>query len=347
MPERVGARDYNLGNDQELIGVMERADVAYQQHLGHLRNQVQRREMLYPMDRHLEGEKSYIKFLSAIHKRDEVGEILPETEDFIQVIDRLIEMRKGQAESKGIQYRPPVVMDVGPGNFQALLDARKKWGDDVILVGVGPDILLDFDGVERSTQKHIAPTRQQVDDAGITIIPESLVKIDKAVPETLKPDVILSCQALQYTDTPLWETFSKIYNKLPPGGYAFVAFGPPNISGTYNSMAETSEERASVRVTTAMNNRYKEDLERLETYLRNQGYEFDINSEKGQLSCKKLEVNGSYELPQEVRTIIRPTLTDLGLPENPSNKGAISGMLEKYPRYLSAFPIMNIPETSR
>ncbi len=318
-------------------------------HLTEVDRYLQAGRVPYAIDRSLEGENSYVLSLPSFRKRDADGKALTESESFIQVIDNLIRQRKVEAQEGDVEYRPPVVMDVGPGNFQALIDARKKWGTDIKLVGLGTDKLLDFGGIVGHGDKSIEPTRQAVLDAGITIIPEDLVKMRDVVPAELRPDVILSSHALQYTGTPLWETFSsQLYDTLIPGGYAFIAFGPPHISESISVFAETGDHYAHFDVLKAINTRYKEDLGRLGKYLESKGYYFDIDPEQGRLSCKKIEVNSSYELPNTIHTITNPTIEDLGL-QNIKNL-RVPYWVENIPKtnrmYLSAYPAMDIPQES-
>jgi hypothetical protein len=236
-------------------------------------------------------------------------------------------------------------MDIGPGNFQALLDARDKWGDDVKLVGVGPDAFLDFDGTYG--ESHIGPTRTAVEAADITIINDSVTSFTRILPEDSKPDVVLSSHALQYTHTPLWETFaSQVYENLNPGGYAFIAAAPPSISTGMSAFADTEDTQAGSYVMNAMNRRYQQNLGELDTYLQAQGYSFTVTT-RGQLACQKVAVNGSFGLPPEIRTILKPTVAELSLEQTAALNNRVQywcdNMTQRMPRSLSAYPVMHIP----
>ena len=327
---------------------IERAGTeAYEAHKKAVNEDLLRGKAPYPISRRLEGEHSYVANLPVLTVSGKNGESLVRDLTFIDAIDMLIDKRK---QSEG-EYIPPVVLDIGPGNYQALLDAREKWGSDVTLVGLGQDDFMDFSGFKSLHSKEtVQPTRERVEAENIVHIDASVTALKKSIPEELRPDVILANQSLQYIDVPLWETIKEqIFPTLREGGYMFLAFGEPHISMGYSALAETLKHYAITDVHRALNQRYKDDLERLDIFLKSKGFEADVNN-NGTMAVHKVDVQGGYDLPDGVSTILHPTIEDVELVA-PGRELADyaaapywqSALDEIRPRVYSAYPIMNIP----
>lgn len=339
VPE-IGKTDEN-NLDIERVGTE-----AYEAHKKEVNEYFLKGRAPYPISRGLEGEHSYATDLPVLTRSIKNGESSRDL-TFIDAIDTLIAERK---QSEG-EYTPPVVLDIGPGNYQALLDAREKWGNDVILVGLGQDNIMDFSGFKSLHSKEmLLPTRENVEAENIAHIDASVTALSRSIPEELRPDVILANQSLQYMDVPLWEIIKEqIFPTLREGGYMFLAFGEPHISMGYFALAETLKHYAYTDVHRALNQRYKNDLERLDMFLKSKGFEAYVGS-NGTMAVHKVDVRGSYDLPDGVSTILRPTIEDIDLVE-PGKEPADYAtspywqavLDELQPRVYSAYPIMNIP----
>jgi len=324
-------------NKRAISSYFLKANQLFQKHIEDLEGLMQRDIFPYPISRSLEGEGSYLKFLPSFRNNKQ------ESLSFIEVIDDLISQRKKDSMTFNKSYDPVVIFDLGPGNFKALLEARAKWQSDVVLVGVGPDILMDFNKYNQG--KKINSTRAAVMDADIHVIVESLVNIESITKELI-PDVIISSHALQYTCTPLWETFKKIYNVLKPEGYIFAAFGAPHISTGYSVFAQTADHFAHAGVIQSMNREYKNSLIALNDLLGRRGYQFNIDAEEGTLACRKINAQGNFSLPEDIFTIIKPTPADLNL-EGTSNRRVdhwCNSIAEVYSICISAYPVMFVPK---
>lgn len=185
----------------------------------------------YPFNRTLEGEHtSYVVRLPTWKAKDQTTKQEIDI-TFVEVIERLINEREEEAKNIGTTYKPVKILDVGYGNGQAMLDAAKKWGNKVQLIGYGSSRLTDYTGRTNTLSGSISvPTRQFLAQAGVELIEGNIIDIDEKIPKGKKPDVILCCQVLQYIPYPQWEVLRKIYSCLDKEGYAFISLADPNQS---------------------------------------------------------------------------------------------------------------------
>jgi len=113
----------------------------------------------------------------------------------------------------------PVILDIGYGAGNFLLDCRKIWGDEVELNGYGPSAQTRSHFLRGSLSN--PPTAKLLENAEIDLIDGDLIDFSRVYGHE-KADIIVSVTALQHTYYPQWELVKKIYRGLKSDGIGLL-----------------------------------------------------------------------------------------------------------------------------
>lgn len=250
---------------------------------------------------HLTAQPSY-----AISRRlTEYAQALPSVRrekdqlNVISFIDQMILERKRAEREQGIPYQRISILDIGYGNGQDLLDAKNRWGDDVILVGFGPSFLTDIDGYDRQFNRRIHPTREALRESNVELVEGNVIDISEQL-SGRQFDVIMSCNALQYSDYLLWPELTNIYSMLKPTGYAFLAIAPEQIFADMQGSAEGLMQSVIYKLLQELHQVSAGSIKNLEAHLQQKGYEFSIDERQGYILMHK---NDQPALPSDIESV--------------------------------------------
>jgi SAM-dependent methyltransferase len=204
---------------------------------------------------------------------------------FIELVDQEIEKRK--LDSSG--FRKIKIIDAGYGEGNFLLECRKRWGDQVELIGFGTDIYTKTS--VRMTDKSDgnlvqSPANEEaLRNANIQLVgggidregnvTGNIIDIRKELGDNFA-DFIVSTNTLAYVGYPNWEIIKKCYRVLDRGGVALI-------EDIYFDPYATAD---------------------FETYLSKQGYSFELG--RGTISFRKTHPDITVPVRTD-RSSLQPT----------------------------------------
>ena len=157
-------------------------------------------------------------------------DLLPtfEGKNIIELISGEIYSREEEARRTGILAEPVVIVDVGYGNGQFLLDSRKEWGDKVRLVGFGPSVYTRNEDRIWSqeipnAQAILPPTEPALKESEVELVEGNVIDIRKILGDNFA-DFVVSSQTLKDIPYPQWELLKKLYRILKPSGVALLHY---------------------------------------------------------------------------------------------------------------------------
>lgn len=217
-------------------------------------------------ENHREPDQMYITFrglrsrMFYSRKVDGYSDALPEFEGktIIDLVNLEVEERKRQAQATGKPPTKVVIVDLGYGRGNFLLDCRQEWQDAVKLVGFGTSIPSDTPlklwGCFQPNGLILPPTADLLTAANISRVEGNAIDIAKILGRNFA-DFVVSSFTLSYVNYPPWEMMKKLYRILKPNGVALVDFGI--------SLARSYREQ-------------DEETQRISAYLAKHGYLFEL-----------------------------------------------------------------------
>lgn len=193
---------------------------------------------------------------------------LLENKNFVEHIREAIELKRSEGDNS-----PLVYVDIGFGQGNALLDLRKMFPpDDLIIVGLGHSNYTRGTFRDPKTLKIHYPTEDALKEAGVELWPGNVV--DNMV---RKVDIITGVYSVGWVAYPKWELLKILYKMLDENGKAFIA-----------GMTIDSSQR-------------KQDSlpDELSDYLKENGYVFNFSG--GGIAFKKTK----QELPDNITALDR------------------------------------------
>lgn len=157
-------------------------------------------------------------------------DLLPtfEGKNIIELVSGEIHSREEQARRTGILAEPVVIVDVGYGNGEFLLDSRKEWGDKVRLVGFGPSVYTRnedriWSRQVANAQAILPPTEPLLRESEVELVEGNVIDIRKILGDNFA-DFVVSSQTLKDIPYPQWELIKKLYRILKPSGVALLHY---------------------------------------------------------------------------------------------------------------------------
>lgn len=157
-------------------------------------------------------------------------DLLPtfEGENIIELINSEVHSREDEARRTGTFAEPVVIVDIGYGNGQFLLDSRREWGNKVRLVGFGPSVYTRNEDRIWSreipnAQAILPPTEPALRESEVELVEGNAIDIRKILGDNFA-DFVVSSQTLKDIPYPQWELIKKLYRILKPSGVALLHY---------------------------------------------------------------------------------------------------------------------------
>jgi len=143
--------------------------------------------------------------------------------DFASLIDEEVQRREQRATLSEKPFERIVIVDIGYGMGQFLLDCKERWGDKVSLIGFGTDVYAKRGF--HDADNDIVPTYDVLINLGVNLVEGNVIDIEKRL-ENNSADFVVASNALIYVLYPRWELLKKIYRVLKQNGIALLDSGP-------------------------------------------------------------------------------------------------------------------------